>query len=55
MAKSPKGRDLTVADIESVKVAFGRGYQVPGNLAADISCCCCTPCCCAAAVEAEAA
>ncbi|WP_137128599.1 hypothetical protein [Rhizobium sp. FY34] len=50
-----RAQNLTVADISSIKVAFGSGYKVPGNLAADISCCCCTPCCCAAAVESIAA
>lgn len=45
---SGKLADLTVEDINSIKGAFGGGYN-PGSLAA-ISCCCCTPCCCAAAV-----
>lgn len=50
-----RAKELTVADINSIKIAFGNGYQMPGALAADISCCCCTPCCCAAAVEPLAA
>lgn len=40
-------RNLTVADIKSVQVAFGGGFDA-GELALDVSCCCCTPCCCAA-------
>lgn len=45
---SGKLAELTVEDINSIKGAFGGGYN-PGSLAA-VSCCCCTPCCCAAAV-----
>ncbi|GEM_PF-6920904 len=44
-----KAAGLTVADIQSVRVAFGSGYDAGASPVAAVSCCCCTPCCCAAA------
>jgi hypothetical protein len=53
---NPRVKDLSVADLASVRRAFGTQYRpVSTDFAIDISCCCCTPCCCAAAVASPLA